>query len=222
MRKKLCIAMITHKEELEGYEDSSLRNLYSVCGERDIFLVVPESINMDYFLSANGSAKFKKVPKEWLESWDKYNQTLMTPEFYRLFSDYEYVLIYQTDCWLFYDKLDYYVSLGLDYYGAAWPHDKDIVGNGGLCLRKVDKMIDVCERHKNEAHLRSEDIWFSKVVNKEINFCDLKTACNFSCESLPRHYCKLIDDIPMGVHGKVMLQYWGDGSLLRNKIAQMR
>ena len=44
-------------------------------------------------------------------------------EFYESFSDFCYIQIIQTDCWVFEDKLDYFSKLGLDYIEAPWMVD---------------------------------------------------------------------------------------------------
>ena len=45
---------------------------------------------------------------------------MLTPEFYRRFENFRYILIYQLDAWVFRDELDRWVSEGYDYIGAPW------------------------------------------------------------------------------------------------------
>ncbi len=102
---------------------------------------------------------------------------MLSKEFYELFSDSEYILICQTDAYLFRDELLDWCAKGYDYIGAPWIKKKyysksyvrlyffllglfrrsevhvfrhdllDKVGNGGLSLRRVDKFIRSCEKH---------------------------------------------------------------------------
>jgi hypothetical protein len=67
---------------------------------------------------------------------------LETPDFYKCFSTYNYLMIYQLDGWIFTNFLDYYINLNVDYIGSPWKAyilnlDEDTVGNGGVSLRKV-------------------------------------------------------------------------------------
>ena len=104
--------------------------------------------------------------------------------------------------------MEKFIDLGYDWYGAPWPHLGDSVGNGGLSLRKIDKMIEVCDVHKNEIKNMNEDVWFC--LHTDINKCDLKTACNFSLELISEKYLSLIDEMPFGLHGHSMFSYWLD------------
>ena len=74
----------------------------------------------------------------------------MTEQFYRAFSDYEYILIYQLDCLVFASNLEEWCRKGWDYVGAPWLNNLDDpaqgflgVGNGGLSLRRVTSALAV-------------------------------------------------------------------------------
>lgn len=79
-----------------------------------------------------------------------YNELMLRPEFYRRFRDYEFLLIYQTDCLAFSDALDDWCARGVDYVGAPWFRDcgdddgtgLHHVGNGGFSLRRVEKFLE--------------------------------------------------------------------------------
>jgi len=129
-----------------------------------------------------------------------------------LFGKYDYILIYQTDCWVFEDNLDYFVELEYDWYGAPWyqPHIglTNVVGNGGFSLRKISKMIEITETHKNDRINENEDTWFCRTHGNEMNICPLDIACNFSLEVMTEQYKTLVKDHPMGLHGKFLIEYW--------------
>ena len=78
-----------------------------------------------------------------------YNRLMLDKSFYQRFRDYEYMLVYQLDAWVFRDELDGWCNKGYDYIGAPWieKNEKGIelagVGNGGFSLRKVHHYIDV-------------------------------------------------------------------------------
>ncbi len=91
------------------------------------------------------------IEDSWLASIDTYNAMLLQPWFYRLFSEWDYLLIYQLDAWILRDDLDEWLNKGYTYIGAPWtghlgPDTPDIgVGNGGFSLRNVSEMIRICE-----------------------------------------------------------------------------
>ena len=80
-----------------------------------------------------------------------YTKLLLAKQFYQAFADYEYILIYQPDCLVFSDDLEYWCAKGWDYVGAPWfrDHENDptgglwAVGNGGLSLRNVSSALAV-------------------------------------------------------------------------------
>jgi hypothetical protein len=80
-----------------------------------------------------------------------YSRLLLSADFYRRFSDYDYILIYQLDCLVFSENLNRWCDMGFDYIGAPWvglgPDGSAYVsrvGNGGLSLRKVRSFLRVC------------------------------------------------------------------------------
>ena len=97
------------------------------------------------------------------------------------------------------------MDLGYDYYGAPWPHHNNSVGNGGLSLRKVSKMIEITSKYKFnwDSIEGAEDTWFSLSHKDEINICPWEIAVNFSIETPIKKYLDKVNNIPMGFHGKL-------------------
>lgn len=219
---KCCVAIISHKEELCGNDEKSfIRCLDVFSKKRHIKVIIPNNISTEYYEKYGDIIEIVKVDKKWLSSSEEYNAMCCNKDFWNLFHEYEYVLIYQTDCWVFEDKLDYFVSLCFDWYGAPWTHHNDTVGNGGFSLRKASKMIEITSKYQFnwDSLWGAEDTWFCQKHKNELNTCDLDTACNFSIENPQRKYLNLIKDIPMGFHGKQMKRFWDENG---NKIKQLR
>lgn len=119
MNNNCCIVFITHKSSLEGYELKSFEQCLNVFnGKRDIKLVIPDNISTAFYDKYSDKFEYCKVNHEWLSSYKAYNKTCCTKEFYELFKDYEYMLKYEADAWVFEDRLDEFIELGYDYYGA--------------------------------------------------------------------------------------------------------
>ena len=221
-RKRCCIVLITYKDKLQDNELKSFKQAINIfSGKYDLKILIPNNLSTSFYDALGGINGYVKVDASWMSSRNAYNNMMRTADFYKLFIDYQYILTYQTDCYVFYDNLEYFISLGYDWYGAPWPHEKNTVGNGGFSLRLVDKMIDVCSRHKVNNNL-NEDLWFCRTYKNELKICNLEDACNFSIETLTDNYRKLLRGCPMGVHGKAMIQSWDKGKDFFVKDSKMK
>jgi hypothetical protein len=88
----------------------------------------------------------------------KYSLLLARPEFWEAMHA-DKVLIFQTDSVLCSQSaftIDDF--LAYDYVGAPWVHVDRAVGNGGLSLRSVDKMLHITRRSDRDPH--PEDVFF--------------------------------------------------------------
>jgi hypothetical protein len=153
-RAKRLVAIVTPLYQLPLAEDDkvSLHHLREYLGEFDRFLVGPEKLLRDLA----GAGEFcgftlRTFPERFFKSVQDYSRLMVTEEFYRAFSDYEYILIYQLDCLVFSKNLEEWCRQGWDYVGA--PLFKDyrddpsagpwLVGNGGFSLRRVASALAV-------------------------------------------------------------------------------
>ena len=103
-------------------------------------------------------------------------------------------LIFQTDSLLLRGGIDDFLEY--DYVGAPWrkPKENQWVGNGGLSLRTVSKMIEICENNPVTEQIW-EDIYFMKHM-KGIGVADIETAMRFSMEDV-------FSPNPLGVHNPI-------------------
>jgi hypothetical protein len=103
-------------------------------------------------------------------------------------------LIFQTDSLLLRSGIDDFLEY--DYVGAPWrkPKENQWVGNGGLSLRTVSKMIEICENNTVTEDIL-EDIYFMKYM-KGIGVADIETAMRFSMEDV-------FSPNPLGVHNPI-------------------
>jgi hypothetical protein len=134
----------------------------------------------------NKKIQFVKFEKKYFKSIDGYNQLLLSKKFYYKFRVYEYMLIYQTDAYVFNDQLEYWCNKGYDYIGAPWfekivKYDTSIqiigVGNGGFSLRNVKKFISVTKRIEFLKAIYK--YWKCLKINRFINFNKLILRLNF-------------------------------------------
>lgn len=179
-KEKVKIVIPVYKERLSGRDLYSLKHNISLLGHYPAALLVPQTLNTEWYEREFGSMELMRVSDEWLgkNGIDGYNRMMLSKEFYELFEEYEYILICQTDVWIFRDELLRWCDAAYDYVGAPWPKRKvydrpfvrqwlqlrqrfcdtskriirqqgfNKVGNGGLSLRRVEAFIEGCDRYE--------------------------------------------------------------------------
>ena len=159
--KKFCIVIPIYKEEPDIIEKISLKRIDKIIHNKyDIFLVKPKGLNTDNYYKILDKSCIKEIEfkKSYFTSSASYSQLCLQYSFYNKFSKYEYMYIYQTDCYLVYDQLEEWCDKGYDYIGApilasdaSWKNWKNPdnyepqVGNGGFSLRKIEVFKDITD-----------------------------------------------------------------------------
>ena len=212
MSTKVAVVIPVYREELSDLEKISLAQCRKILGNYPLIFVVPDGKDFSYFKAGDAVANF---PAEYFRSKETYTRLLTSPFFYETFSDFEYMLIYQLDAFVFYDALKEFCSLGYDYVGAPWPRifSKRLdglcvrVNNGGFSLRKVaacHKLLlrqpDLLKRHRE----LPEDVFFSYCgARSDVDFsvAPINVAYAFSAEINPaRSVKKNGGTLPFGCH----------------------
>ncbi|MCI6086309.1 MAG: hypothetical protein MR711_08705 [Selenomonas sp.] len=215
--KQVVVVIPIYKEQLTQFEQVSLTQAKRVLGRYDICFMAPE--RMRAFLEERG-ARAEYWPDACFDNRLGYSKLLLTPEFYEHFADYEYLLIYQLDAFVFSDQLEAFCAMGYDYIGApmpywfGWPYGWNHVGNGGLSLRKIPSCIHVTRNRasiykKTQAKSIlevSEDRFFTYCGwDKQIDFATPSTqiATDFAVEfEFSECYRRISKGwLPFGCHG---------------------
>lgn len=122
------------------------------------YVNVNEFLNNEFRLKFD-IAQFVPFADKYFESTDSYSKLLLNYKFYETFYKFgfEYSYIFQLDCFLFRDELQYWANLGYDYIGAPicahnsdWGEntdDLDYVGNGGFSLRNNKTFLEVLNQN---------------------------------------------------------------------------
>jgi len=122
---------------------------------------------------------------------DTYSELFFTMSFYDHIPTNTF-LVFQTDSIILKENKDNInLFLNFDYVGAPWKHG--IVGNGGLSLRKKNKMLEILQSKPLENI--NEDAFFSFNIKSSIkyNVPDNIFAQKFSVETV-------FYDKPFGIH----------------------
>lgn len=145
----VCIGVPIYKRVLDDQENASLQQLTKVLGRYPIFFITHRDLNTEFYRTNFPSFGFRYFDPASFASMDGYNRLLLSREFYLAFQDFEFLMIYQTDAWVFRDELETWCRHGWDYVGAPWFDSAEPgqaprmnqVGNGGFCLRRISTIL---------------------------------------------------------------------------------
>ncbi len=185
MPSLVTIVIPLYREKLPELELRILQHNLSVLAAHPITFVLPQGLSTIAMQQQFGIDNYKqvRVSSHWMGAGKGvagYNKMMTSERFYTLFTDYEYILICQTDAYLFRDEVAMWCNKGYDYIGAPWikkakynnilfklwfkiqqaarSGKKEMmrhnlferVGNGGLSLRRVRSCIRACQKYKTQ------------------------------------------------------------------------
>lgn len=219
--RKVVIVVPLYKIELSKLENISLMQLYRVLGKYPIVYACPEKMRT----TLSGSAlTVEFFPDGYFQNVQSYSRLCLEKMFYERFQMFEFMLIYQTDAFVFKDDLSYWCNQGYDYIGAPWPwilhrtepfRLKKRVGNGGLSLRRITSILRVLQMKEKildtfgnpDELLDAEDLFFSYAYTLDLVDFRLPRPAIATQFSLERHNERKVQNIlkggavPFGCHG---------------------
>jgi hypothetical protein len=207
MEASVCVVIPLYKEKPSAGELMSIRRACEVFAGRDIFYVKPQGMSIEAY-PFQAAYEF---PEYYFSSLQTYSELCCYNKFYSVFRDYEYMLICQPDCWVFEDRLDEFCALGYDYIGAPWPKmegiPEDGVGNGGFCLRRVSRFVELT-RQLCDCGSHPEDRFWCIDMHDYLNIAPISVAATFSLEHEPSRWFKAYGKVwPMGCHKPWRFEY---------------
>jgi Protein of unknown function (DUF5672) len=150
-KSHICVVIPIYKKQLNEFEVQSVEQCIKVLSEYVLHFIYPEGLNLDFY-----KKKFPRIlhyiffDEYYFKNLSSYNRLMLSVSFYSAFKKYLYMLVYQTDCYVFRDDLFLWSSKGYDYIGGIWFDDYHgnpysgakiwYPGNGGLSLRKIKKI----------------------------------------------------------------------------------
>lgn len=139
------VVPLSNRPDLLPDEVVSLRHLRHFLESYDKYLLAPPEMRMriEGFQS-------KRYPARFFGTVAAHNRLLGTPDFYKGFTDYEYIFFYHLDSLAFSDQLTEWCKAGWDYIGSPFINCEDTpwvkdqrVGNGGFALLRVESALKV-------------------------------------------------------------------------------
>jgi hypothetical protein len=225
----IVILVPIYRNDLTASEKNSLAQCWKVLGHYPIVFVKPESLSLESIVSEFPELSTHSFPDSCFTGTDSYNRLLISNDFYQPFREYEHILIYQLDAFVFRDELPYWCSQGLDYVGSPTIHKEEfdaltathkddyaealsthrLVFNGGLSLRRVAGMLRYLRIYSifypawkgNEDMLFSQEATRLKPMKFFIKLPDWEQALRFSFEKSPAASYELTNhSLPFGCH----------------------
>lgn len=165
---------------LNSNERLSLIQCFKLLNKHHVCFIGPDNINFsDYEAMAIGfkvKCLYKNFDNNYFKNIEGYNKLLLSHTFYHSLKEFTYILIYQTDSFVFKDELIFWCRQEYDYIGAPWFHgwikpsksNKIIsAGNGGFSLRNIEKSLKILKR---VAWVKKIKKLTAKLDNKRFSF----------------------------------------------------
>lgn len=232
---ELVRIIIPAYKELSYHEEISLRQCFKVLNKYPVTLVCPPNLNVQQYINISKDChkqiSVERFKKEFFQGLEGYNKLMMSLEFYLRFKKSKFLLIHQTDAFVFKDELTDWCRNNYDYIGAPWPFDvsgwldagypKEIMryyklfgrknvpkaGNGGFSLRKTRSFINnlyIFQRSVRRWKF-NEDMFFSHYINTLNPFFKvphLDVSKHFAFDTNPAQFLQLNENkLPFGCHG---------------------
>tara|TARA_R110002096_G_scaffold412195_3_gene612635 strand:+ start:3689 stop:4510 length:822 start_codon:yes stop_codon:yes gene_type:complete len=142
--KKVVVVIPIHSQNPSDFELISFQQCFKVLNKHDIKVLASKGLCLDKYKDIVENFEVIFIDEQWQSSIEKYNKLKLSQFFYKLFDDYQYLLTYELDAFVFKDDLLYWCDKGYDYIGAPWfvgyanPTNEFLgVGNSGFSLRNV-------------------------------------------------------------------------------------
>jgi hypothetical protein len=202
---------LSTRPELTPDEQISLRHLRHYLGGYDKYMVLPQSLDVQY-----DDFQLQRFDDSFFGSVRAHNRLLVSPHFYKTFSDYEYIFIHHLDSIVLSDRLSQWCEQGWDFIAPPWikyegaPYEglgiDNHCGNGGFSLRQVQSLLRVLRslncprptleyiyritgRRKRIEDKRGEDVFWGTVaaqINPAFRVAPFKEALKYAFECNPR------------------------------------
>lgn len=214
--QKVVIVVPIYRTEMAWYEKISLARLYAVLPNYPLVFVSPEGLALPEVVRQGHPVM--EFPRDFFTGVAAYSRLLLSQQFYVRFRDFEYMLIYQLDAFVFVDLLQEFCSLGYDYIGGPWQLQNSLqqvrpgkykiyhVGNGGFSLRRIEaccRLLAKCQGNPRYYGWGEDTFWgIAGHEDSEFRLAPLRIAYAFSIDTLAeRCYRKNGNQLPFGCHG---------------------
>lgn len=218
-----CVVLIpVYKNvgRLSKFEKKSIERVISILGEKyELMLLCGKSFKTNEYNEHFGyDFSYYKCNDDFFKSQKSYSDLCEKYQFYETLSEYEYMLIYQPDAWIFEDRLEHFINLGHDYIGSVHTlrtnGTNGKVGNGGFSLRKISKFAEVCKKTDFEQfrYTTYEDCVFTMLLKQKFDIATLEEGFDFGWQENPQAAFSITKKLPMGCHNPMRnnWRFWSE------------
>lgn len=124
-KKEVAVVIPFYKDNLTKLEIIAIEQCFKVLGGYTIIPVMPQSLTLPTRAAKYSFAPALKFDDKYFDGIQGYNELMLSALFYDAFLDYEYILIYQLDAFVFKDELLLWCGKNFDYIGAPWLREFD-------------------------------------------------------------------------------------------------
>jgi hypothetical protein len=121
---KVIVVIPVYKQSLPDDEIISLQRVIKVLSKNDFSIVCAKSLDIKqythYFEGAGTGFSVDRFDDKYFRSISDYNRLMLSPNFYSRFQTWQYMIIYQLDCFIFKDEVEKWITGDFDYVGAPW------------------------------------------------------------------------------------------------------
>lgn len=130
--KSAAVVIPVYRTDWSANEWKSFRRCLEVLSGYDIYFATFRELDFSHASGIPGNIRYAYFDKSCFSSIRSYNRLVLSEEFYDAFEEYEYILLYQLDAYVFRDELEKWCSAGFDYIGAPWfPHKRKFLNMFG-------------------------------------------------------------------------------------------
>lgn len=144
MRQTVVVVIPIYKASVTRNEEISLRQCFAILGNHPVCFLTHTALATAFYEKIADEYRvrcsFRYFDIGFFSDVSGYNKLMLSRDFYDSFADFEYMLIYQLDAYVFSDQLISWCEAGYDYVGAPWITAEGTllgVGNGGFSLRNI-------------------------------------------------------------------------------------
>ena len=126
MKKNNNVAVIIpfYRDKLSELELISLRQCEKVLSGYPRIAIKPESLNLPCGSNEVNFSSTISFEDNYFDGIQGYNSLMLSAVFYKAVMDYDFILIYQLDAFVFKDDLANWCNRNYDYIGAPWIRER--------------------------------------------------------------------------------------------------
>lgn len=176
---KAVILIFTHKPLPDAFEKISLQQCFRVLGDHPTRLLCPKGMDVTCYTAIHPKLEVDFLPAKHFRSLKSYNRLKKGALLYDSYQDFDYMLTYELDAFVFRDELNEWCERGYDFIGAPWFEGYHLaspdspmlgVGNSGFSLRRIETMRRIIHTWRSIRSL--SDIWTDWNKSHSWNFRD--------------------------------------------------